>query len=287
MKTSTYTYRFFSIMFITAVACKVSKTETLVYVEAAEGSLCIAEVEGKTACSKSNDGSLSICWSKFVKNPGIKFDWTDILPLWMEAVEKGCVSSEGISIDDPLMVVVNEWFTPNWKEWGCTVVVSPDKLAIGWLNVDWIVVLSVACDNVWEADDCFDWECKVGVIKVVTGSFDRDVMLCKVEALNGLLQEVWVAEDDVKLVFRNFELKSDRFERAGKVIQDWSAGIRVAVLCNVKICDGLKRDSPRVSVETVLIESLNKFEVTSESNSSSNKSSGCRPYSCSKNINCS
>ena len=68
-KASMYTYRFFSTLFITAVACKVSKIETLVSVEAAEGSLCIAEVEGKTACSKSNEGLLSICWSKFVKNP--------------------------------------------------------------------------------------------------------------------------------------------------------------------------------------------------------------------------
>ena len=233
-------------MFITAVACKISTTETLVSVEAAEGTLCIAEVEGKAACSKSNEGSLSICWSRFVKKPGSKFDWTDILPLWMEVVEKDCVWIEGISIDDLLMVVVNDWFTPNWKEWGCTVVASPDKVAIGWLNVDWIVVLSVACDKVWEADDCSDWECKVEVIKIVTGSFDRDVTPCKVEAPSGLLEEVGVAEDD------NVELKSDRFEWAGNVIRDWSVGVQVAVLCDVEICDGLKC----VSVEIVLIESL-------------------------------
>ena len=204
----------------------------------------------------------------------------------MEVVEKGCVWSEGISIDDPLMVVVKDWFTPNRKESGCTVVTSSDNVAIGWLNVDWIVVLPVACDNVWEADDCSDWECKVGVIMVVTGSFDREVTLCKLEPLSGLLLEVWVAEDDVKLVFRNVELYSDRFERAGKVILDWSVGIWVAVLCNVEIWDGLKRDSPRVSVEIVLIESPNKFGVTSKNKSSSNKSSGCGPFFCTKNINC-
>ena len=116
----------------------------------------------------------------------------------MEVVEKGCVWSEGISTDDPLMVLVNDWFTPNLKEWGCTVVTWPDTIAIGWLSVDWIVVLSVACDNVWEADDCSDWEYKVALIKVATGSFDWDVIFCKVEAPSGLLQEVCVAEDNVK-----------------------------------------------------------------------------------------
>ena len=40
----------------------------------------------------------------------------------------------------------------------------------------------------------------------MTGSFDRDVTPCKVEAPSGLLEEVGVAEDD------NVELKSDRFE---------------------------------------------------------------------------
>ena len=164
---------------------------------------------------------------------------------------------------------------------------SPDTIAIGWLSVDWIVVLSVACDNVWEADDCSDWEYKVGVIKVVTGSFDWDVIFCKVEAPSGLLQEVCVAEDNVKLVFRNVELKSDWFEQAGKVFRDWSVGIWVAVLCNIETCDGLKHGSSRVSVEIVLIESLNKFGVTSKSNSSSNKSSGWGSFSCSKNILCS
>ena len=115
----------------------------------------------------------------------------------MEVVENGCVWSEGISIDDPLMVVVNDWFTPNRKESGCTVVAPPDKVAIGWLIVDWVVVLSVAWDNIWEADDCCDWEYKVGVIMLVTGSFDWYVTLCKVEALSGLLLEVWIAEDEV------------------------------------------------------------------------------------------
>ena len=138
----------------------------------------------------------------------------------MEVVEKGSLWNEEISIDDPLMVVVNEWFTPNRKEWGCTVVASPDKVAIGWLNVDWIVVLSVACENVWEVNDCSSWECKAGVIKAGTGSLDPDVRLCKVETISGLLQEVWIAEDDVKLVLRNVELKKDLFERAGKIIRD-------------------------------------------------------------------
>ena len=138
---------------------------------------------------------MSICWSKLVKNPGSKFDWNDILLLWMEVVENGSVWSEGISIDDPLMVVVNDWFTPNRIESGCTVVASPD--GDGWLNVDWVVVLSVACDNVWEADNCCDWESKVGIIMLVTGSFDWDVTLCNVEALSGLLLEVWIAKDDL------------------------------------------------------------------------------------------
>ena len=75
MKTSTLTYRFSSTLFITAVACKVSTTV----------------VQDKTACSKSNVGSLSICWSKYVKSSGRKLDWTDILPLWMDVAEKGCV----------------------------------------------------------------------------------------------------------------------------------------------------------------------------------------------------
>ena len=205
----------------------------------------------------------------------------------MEVVEKCCVWSKEISTDDPLMVVVNDWFTPYWKVRGCTVVASPDKVAVGWLNVDWIVALFVACDNVWEADDCCDWQCKVVVIKEVTGLFDRDVTLWKVEALSNLLQEVWVAEDDVKLVFHEVELKSDLFKQAGKVIRNWSVGIRVAVLCNVEIFDGLEHDSPGVSIETVLVESLNKFGITSKNNLSSNKSSGWGPFSCSKNINCS
>ena len=113
----------------------------------------------------------------------------------LEVVENGSVWSEGISIDDPLMVVVNDWFTPNRIESGCTDVASPD--GDGWLNVDWVVVLSVACDNVWEADDCCDWESKVAIIMLVTGSFDWDVTLCNVEALSGLLLEVWIAEDDL------------------------------------------------------------------------------------------
>ena len=81
---------------------------------------------------------MSICWSKLVKNPGSKFDWTDILPLWMEVVENGCVWSEGISLDDPLMVAVNDWFTPSQIEPGCTVVASPD--GDSWLNVDWVTM---------------------------------------------------------------------------------------------------------------------------------------------------
>ena len=90
----------------------------------------------------------------------------------------------------------------------------------------------------------------------MTGLFDRDVTLWKVKALSNLLQEVWVAEDDVKLVFHEVELKSDLFKHAGKVIRDWSVGIRVAVVCNVEIFHGLERDSPGVSIETVLVESL-------------------------------
>ena len=82
------------------------------------------------------------------------------------------------------MVIVNDWFTPYWKESGSTIVASPDKVAIDWLNVDWIAVLSAACDNVWEADHCSNWECKWEVMKVVTGSFDCDVTLCKVEELS-------------------------------------------------------------------------------------------------------
>ena len=121
----------------------------------------------------------------------------------------------------------------------------------------------------------------------MTGSFDCYVTLCKVWALSGLLQEVWAAEDDVKLVFRNVKLKSDWFERFGKVIREWSIQFPVAVFCNVEICDGLECNSPGVFVEIVLIESLNKFGVTSKNNSSSNKSSGWRPFSCSKTINCS
>ena len=113
----------------------------------------------------------------------------------MKVVENGCVWSEGIFIDDPLMVVVNDWFTPNRIESSCTVVASPD--GDGWLNVDWVVVLSVASDNVWEADDCCDWECKVGIIMLLTGSLDWDVTLCNVEALSGLLLEVWIAEGDL------------------------------------------------------------------------------------------
>ena len=202
-------------------------------------------------------------------------------------VEKGCVWSEGISTDDPLMVVANEWFTPNWKVWSCTVVASPDKVPIGWLNTDWIVVLSVACENVWEADDGFYWECKVGFIKAVKRLLDRDVTLCKVEAHSGLVQEVWISENDVKLVICNVELKSDWFERAGKIIRDWSVGIRVTVNCNVEICDGLRRDSPRVSVETMLIESLNKFGILPKTTRHPTNLVVAGHFSCLKNINCS
>ena len=62
-------------------------------------------------------------------------------------VEKGCVWGGGISIGDPLMVVVNDCFTSYRKERGCTAVASPDEVAIGWLNVDWIVVLSASCEK--------------------------------------------------------------------------------------------------------------------------------------------
>ena len=97
----------------------------------------------------------------------------------------------------------------------------------------------------------------------MTGSFDCDVILCKVAALSDLLQEVWVAEDDVYLVFRDVELICDWFERAGKVIRDWSVGIGVAFVYNVEICNSLEHDLRGVSVEIVLIESLNRFGVTS------------------------
>ena len=41
------------------------------------------------------------------------------------------------------MVVVNDCFTSYQKERGCTAVACRDKVAIGWLNVDSVVVLSV------------------------------------------------------------------------------------------------------------------------------------------------
>ena len=47
--------------------------------------------------------------------------------------------------------------------------------------------------------------------------------------------------------------------KAGKAIRDWSKGIPVAVPCDVELSGSPECNSPGVSLEIVLVESLNKY----------------------------